>query len=159
MTAESVQWNEVYLEWTGASGSFGMVARPLEFLSTFKLRAPPLEVRWDRWDSFPNEAGKKTLISISGGKNGALLKLWWDPRCSSRVKRDMSGNFLSCIRGIKDPFEAQEGSWVTLEMPQPKWASSRIEGRISWFFSSWTNKLGGPLKISMGILGPTHGFS
>ena len=23
----------------------------------------------------------------------------------------MSGNFLSCIRGVKDPFEAQEGRW------------------------------------------------
>ena len=63
VTVESVQGNQVYLEWTGTSGSFGMVARPLEFLSTFKLRAPPLEVRRDQWGSFPNEAGKETLIS------------------------------------------------------------------------------------------------
>ena len=60
---ESLQGNPVYLEWTGALGSFGMVVRPLEFLSTFKLRPPPLEVRQDRWDSFPDEAGNGTLIS------------------------------------------------------------------------------------------------
>ena len=42
-------------------------------------------------------------------ENGALLELWQDPRCSSRVETGMSGNFLSCIKGVKDPFEAQEG--------------------------------------------------
>ena len=56
VTVESVQGNQVYLEWSGTSGSFGMVRRPLELLSTFKWR---------------------------GGKNGALFELWWDPRCSS----------------------------------------------------------------------------
>ena len=23
----------------------------------------------------------------------------------------MSGNFLSCLKGVKDPFKAQEGRW------------------------------------------------
>ena len=23
----------------------------------------------------------------------------------------MSGNFLSCLKGVKDPFQAQEGRW------------------------------------------------
>ena len=44
LTVESLQGNQVYLEWIEISGSFGMVAGPLEFLSTFKLRLPPLEV-------------------------------------------------------------------------------------------------------------------
>ena len=35
VTVQSVQGNQVYLEWIGTSGSFGMVARPLEFLSSF----------------------------------------------------------------------------------------------------------------------------
>ena len=43
VTAESVQGKQVYLEWNGNSGSSGMVARPLKFLSRFKLRPPPLE--------------------------------------------------------------------------------------------------------------------
>ena len=33
VTVESVQGSQVYLEWIGTLGSFGMVARPLEFLS------------------------------------------------------------------------------------------------------------------------------
>ena len=43
VTAESVQGKQLYLEWDGNSGSFGMVARPLRLLSRFKLRPPPLE--------------------------------------------------------------------------------------------------------------------
>ena len=63
VTIKSVQGSQVYLECIGTSGSFGMVARPLEFLSSVKLRLPPLEVRWERQDSFPVEAGKWTLFS------------------------------------------------------------------------------------------------
>ena len=44
VAVESVQGNPVFLEWIGTSGSFGIVARPLEFLSTFKWRPLPLEV-------------------------------------------------------------------------------------------------------------------
>ena len=44
VTVEAVQGNQVYLEWTGTLGSFGMLALPLEFLSTFKL-TPPLQMR------------------------------------------------------------------------------------------------------------------
>ena len=62
VTVESVKGNQVYLEWTGTSGSFGWVARPMVFLSIFKLKAPPLKVGWECWDSFPDEAGKGTLI-------------------------------------------------------------------------------------------------
>ena len=58
MTVESVKVNKVSLEWIGTSGSFGMVARLLEFLWSVKLRPPPLEVPWERRDSFPDEAGK-----------------------------------------------------------------------------------------------------
>ena len=57
VTVESVQGNQVYLEWIGTLGSFGMVAQPLEFLSSFKLRPPPLVMRRERWDSFPMKQG------------------------------------------------------------------------------------------------------
>ena len=86
-----------------------MVARPLEFLSSVKFRPPPLEVRWECRDSFLDESGKWTLISILGGITGPPYELWQDPRCSSRVETVMSGNFLSGINGVKDPFEFQEG--------------------------------------------------
>ena len=41
----------------------------------------------------------------------AILELFWDPRCSSRVQTGISGNFLSCLKGVKDPFLAQERRW------------------------------------------------
>ena len=43
VTVQSVQRNQLYLLWIGILGSFGMVARPLEF-SKFNLRLPLLEV-------------------------------------------------------------------------------------------------------------------
>ena len=55
---KSVQGNHVYLGWTGTSWSFRMVARPLEFLSSFKLRPPLIEVRRERRYSFPDKAEK-----------------------------------------------------------------------------------------------------
>ena len=87
------------------------VARPLEFLLSVKLRSPPPEVGGERRDSFPDKAGKRTILSGRGGETGALLELWRDPQCSSRVETGMSGNFLSCLKYVKDPFEAQEGKW------------------------------------------------
>ena len=57
-------------------------------------------------------------------------------RVSSRVETGMSGNFLSCSKGVKDPLEIPEVRCVSLETPQRKWASSRLEGRTSWSFSS-----------------------
>ena len=49
----------------------------------------------------------------------------------------MSGNFLSCIKGVKDPWKIQSLGVISLETPQRKWASSRLEGRTYWIFSSW----------------------
>ena len=62
VTVELVQGSQVSLEWIGTLESFGIVARPLEFLSCFKLRPPPLEVQRERRDTSPDEAGKWTLI-------------------------------------------------------------------------------------------------
>ena len=48
----------------------------------------------------------------------------------------MSGNFLSCSKVVKDPLEVPELGVNSLETPQRKWASSRLEGRTTWIFSS-----------------------
>ena len=127
--------------------SFWIVARPLEFLWSFKLRLPLLEVPLEHQDSFPDEARKGTLILRWSGKNGALLEFWQDPRCFSRVEAGMLGNFFSGIKGVKDPFEASEGQWefswdtaeekglispwgenllIFLELRQETWGSSRV---------------------------------
>ena len=48
----------------------------------------------------------------------------------------MSGNFLSCSKGVKDLWKFQWLDVISLEKPQWKWASSRLEGKTSWIFSS-----------------------
>ena len=63
VTVESVKGSQVYWEWIGTSGSFGMVTRLLEFLWRFKLRPPLPEVQQERWDYFPDEIEKWTLLS------------------------------------------------------------------------------------------------
>ena len=48
----------------------------------------------------------------------------------------MSGNFLSCSKGVKDLWMFQRLGVISLDTPQQKWASSRLQGRTSWIFSS-----------------------
>ena len=48
----------------------------------------------------------------------------------------MLGNFLSCSKGVKDPFEVPRLGVISLETAQRKWASSRLVLRTSWIFSS-----------------------
>ena len=45
---------------------------------------------------------------------------------------------------------------ISLEIPQRKRASSRVKGRISWFFLSCGWKLGVPLELRWGPQGTTH---
>ena len=86
-------------------------------------------------NSFANTQGKdpssrarrRTRGSSGCGQNS---------RASSRVETGMSGNFLSCSNGVKDPLEVPEVTCDSLEKPQRKWASSRLEGRTSWIFST-----------------------
>ena len=51
-------------------------------------------------------------------------------------------------------FERERG--IPLKTLLWKRASSRVEGRISWFFSSCGGKLGVPLMLQRGPQGPTH---
>ena len=41
-------------------------------------------------------------------------------------------------------------------MPQQKRDSSRVEGRISWFFTSCGRKFGVPIELLWGSKGPAH---
>ena len=80
---------------------------PLEFLSPFLWRAPPLEMLWVRREFFPDHAGKGSLLSSYEADTG-LLWMWRDSRASSRVETGMSGNCLRCSKGVKDPLEVPE---------------------------------------------------
>ena len=68
----------------------------------------------------------------------------------------MSGNFLSCLKDVQDPFEAQEGRWDFSRDAAAEKASSCVEGRISWFFSTCSRKLGIPLELRCAPQGPNR---
>ena len=96
--------------WSGMRhlGDFWNGGRLLEFLSTFMLRVPLLEMRRECWESFPDKVGIGTLISSYKAETGLLLILA-GPQCSPRVETGMLGNFLSCNKGVKDRFKVHEG--------------------------------------------------
>ena len=63
MKVEAVPGKQISLEWTEASGVSGNGGTTLEFLSPFLWRAPPLEMRQERREFFPEHAGKGSLLS------------------------------------------------------------------------------------------------
>ena len=112
-----------------------MVARPWSFSRLFC--GERLLLRWDgnAGNSFPTTQGKDPY-SRARRRKRVSAGCGRESRASSRVETGMSGNFLSCSKGVKDPLEVPEVGVISLETPQRKWASSRLEGRTSWIFSS-----------------------
>ena len=86
-------------------------------------------------NSFQNTQGKGPSSRAKRRKRGTS-GCRRDSPAFSRVETGMSGNFLSCSKGVKDPLEVPGLVVNCLETPQRKWASSRLEGRTSWMFSS-----------------------
>ena len=112
-----------------------MVARP--WSSSRLSCGERLLLRCDRnaGNFFPTTQGKDPSSRAKRRKKGSS-GCGQDSRASSRVETGMSGNFLSCSKGVKDPLEVPRLGVISLETPQRKWASSRLEGRTSWIFSS-----------------------
>ena len=112
-----------------------MVARPW---SSSRLSCGDLLLlRWDgnSGNSFPTTQGMDPSSRARRRKLGAS-GCGQNSRASSRVETAMSGNFLSCSKGVKDPLEVPEVGVIRLETPQWKWASSLLEGRTSCIFSN-----------------------
>ena len=107
LKVEAVQGKQVSLEWTEISGGLWEWCTTLEFLSPFLLRAPALEMRRERREFFPDTQGKDPSSQARRRKHGSS-ECELDSRASSRVETGMSGNFLSCSKGMKDPFEVPE---------------------------------------------------
>ena len=70
--------------------------------------------------------------------------------------RWVSGNFLSFMKVSRTLSRLKRKGGISLETLQWKRASSRIEGRISWFCSSCGRKLGVPLELWQGPQGTTR---
>ena len=63
LKVEAVSGKQASVEWTETSGGSGIGGTNLEFLSPFLWRAPPLEMRRNPRDFFPDDAGKGSLFS------------------------------------------------------------------------------------------------
>ena len=107
---KSRQFRENSFPWNGLKhlGDSGNGGTTLEFLSPFLWRAPPLEMRKNRLEFFPDLEGKGSLRRARRRKRGSS-GCGRGSRAPSRVETGMSGNFLSCSKGVKDPLEVPEG--------------------------------------------------
>ena len=81
-------------------------------------------------NSFRTTQGKDPSPRDRKRKRGSSGSGRYSP-VSSRVETGMSGNFLSCSKGVKDPLEVPRLGVISLETPLRKWASPRLEGRTS----------------------------
>ena len=92
--------------WNGLAhlGTLGMVARP--WSSSRLSCGERLLLRCDgnARNSFPTKQRKDPPSRARRRKRGSPGCVR-DPRDSSRVETGMSGNFLSCSKGVKDPLE------------------------------------------------------
>ena len=86
-------------------------------------------------NSFPTIQGKDPCSRAMRRKRGSC-GYGRDSLASSGVGTGMSGHFFSCSKGVKTLWKFQRLGVISLEMPQRKWASSRLEGRTSLIFSS-----------------------
>ena len=107
LKVEAVQGKQLSQEWTETSGGLWQCGTTLEFLSPFLWRAPPLEMRQERREFFPNTQGKDPSSRARRRKRGSS-GCGRDSRASSRVETGMSGIFLSCSKGVKYPLEVPD---------------------------------------------------
>ena len=68
----------------------------------------------------------------------------------------MLGNFVSCIKGVRNLSRLKKEGGISLATPQRKRATSRKERRIFRFFLSCGRKYGAPLELRWGSYGPAR---
>ena len=102
--------------------------------------------------SFPTTQGKDASFRARRQKRGSS-ECGRESRASSRVETGMSGNFLRCSKGVKDPLEVPE---VRCDLPGDASAEMgliSLEGRTSWIFSSCVRCS----RLTMGTSGTRSG--
>ena len=87
-------------------------------------------------NSFPTKQGKIPPLELGGG-NGAPLDVGGTLVLPLEWRREYRGNSSVASREWRTLWKFKRLGVISLEKPQRKWASSRLEGRTSWIFSSW----------------------
>ena len=108
LKVEAVLGKQVSLEWTETSGGLWECGRTLEFLSPFLWRAPPLEMRRERREFFPDHAGKVSLLSSKEAEMG-LLWMWAGLSCFLSSGDGYVGELLELQQGCEGPFGSSRG--------------------------------------------------
>ena len=108
LKVEAVQGKQVSLEWIEISGGLREWWTTLEFLSTFLWRAPPLEMRREHREFFPDRAGKGSLLSNLEAETG-LLWMWPGLSCFLSSGDGYVGEILELQQGCEGPFESSRG--------------------------------------------------
>ena len=102
LKVEAVQGNR--LPWNGLRhlADSGNGGKTLEFLLPFLWLRLLLRCDCNSGNSFPTMQGKDPSSRARRRKRGSS-GCGRDSRASSRVETGMSGNFLSCSKGVRDP--------------------------------------------------------
>ena len=107
LKVEAVQGKQVSMEWPETSGVSGNVAQPWSSSRLSCVERLLLRCDGNAGNSFPTTQGKDPS-SRSRRRKRDSFGCGRDSRASSRVETGMSGNFLSCSKGVKDPLEVPE---------------------------------------------------
>ena len=107
LKVEAVRENS--FSWNGLRllGDSGNVARPWSSSRLSCGEGLPFRCDGNAGNSFPTTQGKDPSSRARGRKRGSS-GCGRDSRASSRVETGLSGNFLSCSKGVKDPLEVPE---------------------------------------------------
>ena len=108
-----------------------MMARPWSSSRLSCVQRLLLRCDGNTGTSFPTKQGKgpsSRAMRWNRGSSGC----GWDYRASSRVETGMLGIFLSCSKCVKDLWNFQMLGVISLETPQRKWATCRLDGRTSY---------------------------
>ena len=107
LKVDAVQGKQVSLELTETSWGLWECGTTLEFLSPFLWERLLLRCEGNAGNSFPTTQRKDPSSRARRRKRGSS-GCGRDSRASSRVETGMSGNFLSCSKGVKNRLEVPE---------------------------------------------------
>ena len=108
LKVEAVQGKLVSLAWTEHLGDSGNGGTTLEFLSPFLWSPPPLEMRGERREFFPEHAGKGSLLSSYEAETGPLW-MFTVLSCFLLSGDRYVGELLELQQGCEEPFGSSRG--------------------------------------------------
>ena len=107
LKVEAVPGKQASLEWPETSAGLWEWWIDPGVPHAFPVESVPLEMGRELREFFPDHAGKGFLLSCYEAETG-LLWMWAGISYFLSSGDVMSGNFLSCSKGVKEPLEFPE---------------------------------------------------